>query len=333
MQQLNRLMNGEQLGQTEMGSLFEHLVAGELTAAQIAALLVALKVRGETPAEIAGAAAALRSAAKPFPTLPTPVADTCGTGGDGANTINISTAAALVLASMGVPVAKHGNRSVSSRSGSADVLESLGVPLDLTPEENRQQLQAHGFCFLFAPHYHPGFRYAMPVRQELKTRTVFNLLGPLINPARPQVQLLGVYDPILVKPLADTLALLGCPRAMVVHGSGLDELALHGPTRVAEVEHGEVGEYELTPTDFGLASASVSALAGGDAHHNARLLQQVLSGQGSSAQRSAIAMNVAAVSWLYGQHPDLKTATAATLEHLHSGAAARHLISLTSGAT
>ncbi|RUO26138.1 anthranilate phosphoribosyltransferase [Aliidiomarina minuta] len=331
MQELARVLDGETLDLAATEKLFQHLIAGQLTDAQIAGMLVAMKIRGETPAEIAGAAKALRGAAKPFPAPDYPIADTCGTGGDGSNTINISTAAALVAASMGVAVAKHGNRSVSSRSGSADVLESLHIPLDGTPDNARKMLDKHNFCFLFAPHYHPGVKYAMPTRQELKTRTLFNLLGPLINPAQPQVQLLGVYKPELCRPMAETLQLLGCPRAMVVHGTGLDEIALHGPTRVVEVNQEQIQEYELNPTDFGVQDAPISSLRGGDADQNARLLKAVLEGQGKPEHRDAIAMNVAALLYMTGSSDSLQDATAAVLQHLSEGHAAAHLTRMQQG--
>lgn len=331
MQPLARVLNGEVLDLAATEQLFSHLIKGQLTDAQIAGMLIAMKIRGETPTEIAGAAKALRAAAKPFPRPDYPIADTCGTGGDGSNTINISTAAALVASSMGIAVAKHGNRSVSSRSGSADVLESMRIPLDGTPDEARAMLDTHHFCFLFAPHYHPGVKYAMPTRQELKTRTLFNLLGPLINPARPQVQLLGVYRPELCRPVAETLQLLGCERAMVVHGSGLDELALHGPTEVVEVHGDDITQYTLNPQDFGVKDAPVSDLRGGDADLNARLLKAVFMGQGSTAQRDAIAMNVAALLYMSGQSESLIDGTQQALEHLSSGAVGDHLLEMQKG--
>lgn len=322
---LNQLLNGETLSQADSKKLFQHLVKGELNDIQISAALVAMKMRGETPAELAGAAEAVLAACKPLQRPQQFVVDSCGTGGDGSNTINISTTAALVAASMGLCVAKHGNRSVSSRSGSADVLEAVKLRTDLDPRDAARQLQENGFCFLFAPHYHPGIKYAMPVRQTLKTRTLFNLIGPLVNPARPDAQLLGVYSAEWVKPIAETLQRLGVKRAMVVHGSGLDELALHGPTQVAELRDGELTEYQLTPDDFGLQNAPLSALKGGDADMNARVLQQILAGQGTRAQQQAVAMNVAALLYLSGQFEDFKAATEATLAHLSSGQPLRHL--------
>lgn len=333
MQPLSQVLNGETLDLAATEQLFSHLVQGQLTDAQIAGMLIAMKMRGETPTEIAGAAKALRAAAKPFPQPGYPIADSCGTGGDGSNTINISTAAALVASSMGIAVAKHGNRSVSSRSGSADVLEAMSIPLDGTPAQARTMLDTYKFCFLFAPHYHPGFKYAMPARQELKTRTLFNLIGPLINPARPQVQLLGVYRPELCRPVAETLQLLGCNRAMVVHGSGLDELALHGPTDVVAVNGDEITEYRLTPADFGVQPAAVSDLKGGDADLNARLLRAVFNGQGTAAQRDAIAMNTAALLYMSERCDNLQQGTQQALEHLASGAVTTHLQGLQQGVT
>lgn len=325
MQTIDALLKGKELSSGEAERLFDHLVKGELNDIQITAALVAMKLRGEQPPEMAGAAQALRRAAKPFKRPNRLVIDSCGTGGDGSNTMNISTTAALVAASMGLTVAKHGNRSVSSRSGSADVLESLGLSVTQDPQVAAQQLDAFNFCFLFAPHYHPGIRYAMPSRQTLKTRTLFNLLGPLVNPAQPDAQVLGVYDPSWCYPMAETLRLLGCKRALVVHGSGLDEIALHGTTHVVELRDGELHEYTLSPEHFGVNNASVEALRGGDADFNAHLLTQVLAGQASEAQHHAVAVTVAAMLYLTDDYQDLQTATAAVLEHLHSGAALQHL--------
>ncbi|RTE87569.1 MULTISPECIES: anthranilate phosphoribosyltransferase [Gammaproteobacteria] len=325
MNELTKVLNGESLNQEQTYKLFNHLIAGQLSDTQIAGMLMALKIKGETPEELAGAAQALRQAAKPFPRPKGLLADTCGTGGDGSNTINISTSAGLVAAAMGVPVAKHGNRSVSSRSGSADVLEALSIPLEGSPDDNRKLLDQHGFCFLFAPHYHPGVRYAMPARQALKTRTLFNLLGPLINPAQPDVQLLGVYKPELCAPVAETLKLLNCPRAMVVHGSGLDELALHDETIIAELNQGEIIEYTVTPEDFGVQRASVNDLKGGDAERNAQFMKDVFAGKGRVAHRDAIAMNVGAILYMTQRATTLKAGTAEAISFLDSGQALTHL--------
>lgn len=325
MKSLNQLLEGQSLSQQDSKSFFQRLVKGELNDTQISAALVAMKMRGETPAELAGAAEAVLEVCKPFSRPDQVVIDSCGTGGDGSNTINISTTAALVAGSMGLCVAKHGNRSVSSRSGSADVLEALKLRTNLDPRDAAAQLASNRFCFLFAPHYHPGIKYAMPVRQTLKTRTLFNLIGPLVNPARPDAQLLGVYSPEWIKPMAETLQRLGVKRAMVVNGSGLDELALHGPTQVVELRDGELTDYQLTPDDFGLQQAPLSDLKGGDADCNARILKQVLSGTATKAQQQAVAMNVAALLYLAGQFNNVKTATEATLAHINSGDALGYL--------
>ncbi len=325
MDAIKQLLSGNSLSMDASERLFDHLVKGELNEIQITALLTTMKMRGEQPCEMAGAALALRRAAKPFQRPNRLVVDSCGTGGDGSNTINISTTAALIAASMGLTVAKHGNRSVSSRSGSADVLESLGLSVTQDPEVAARQLDALNFCFLFAPHYHPGIRYAMPVRQTLKTRTLFNLLGPLVNPARPDVQQLGVYDPAWCRPLAETLKLLGCKRAMVIHGSGLDEIALHGATQVVELRDGELFDYQLQPSDFGVQQAPVNALRGGDADFNAAALIRILEGSAPVAHANAVAISTAGLLYLAGHYTTLTSATDAVLEHLASGQAMSHL--------
>lgn len=313
------------LTQQEAFEVFQHLVSGKLSDIQISSLLTALKVRGETPDEIAGAALALREAAEPFPRPTDLIADSCGTGGDNSNTINISTAAALVCASMGLKITKHGNRSVSSRSGSADVLEQLGVPLNSASATDKHLLETHRFCFLFAPQFHPGIRYAMPVRKALKTRTIFNLLGPLVNPAHPDIQLLGVYAPELCLPLAQTLQRLECQRAMVVHGGGLDEIAIHDSTLVAELHEGQIHQYTLHPSDFGLPVSPLEALQGGDADTNAKLIQDVFAGRGIEAHQHAIAINAAALLKLSGFFTNFKEATEAVLEHIKQGKTLAHL--------
>lgn len=322
---LEALCRGEDLDQAEAAALFGRIVRGELSAARIAGLLVALKAKGEAAAEIAGAAQALRQAATPLPSAGVDVADTCGTGGDGLGTVNVSTAAALVVAEAGVPVAKHGNRSVSSCCGSADVLERCGVRIDASPERSAASLAAERICFLFAPQYHSGMRHAMPVRRELGTRTIFNLVGPLANPAAPRWQVVGVYDPSLCEPMARTLGLLGCSAALVVHGAGLDEVALHGPTVAAWLRGGEVRRLELEPADLGLPSYPLEALAGGDPDDNARWLQGVLDGQGAPAHAAAVAANAGALLWVAGRAPDLQAGSAVALDVLRSGAAGQRL--------
>src|SRR6185503_728098 len=261
---LSLLYAGAPLGQDQAESLFAALVRGELDDPAIAAMLVALKVRGETVDELIGAARALRAADMHFDRPDYVYADSCGTGGDGSGTINISTAVAFVAAAAGLPVAKHGNRSVSSQCGSADLLERFGVRLDMPPGVARRCLDRAGVTFLFAPHYHRGVRHVMPIRKHLATRTVFNLIGPLVNPACPPIMLVGVYDSSLCVTVARTLGMLGCERALVVNGLGLDEIALHGETHAAELSRGAVVTRRFSPADFGVEVLPLAALAGGN---------------------------------------------------------------------
>lgn len=291
---LEKLCQGQSLTLEQSQQLFNKIISGDVEPILLSALLIALKIKGESPAEIAGAALALKAQALAFPTPDYPFLDSCGTGGDGANTINISTASAFVAAACGVKVAKHGNRSVSSKSGSADLLEALGIKLDMSPQQSRQCLDNIGLCFLFAVQYHQGVRFAVPVRQSLKTRTIFNVLGPIINPAAPKTQLMGVYDKALLEPIAQTLKLVGVKRALVVNGSGLDEIAIHGPTDIAELKDGVITTYQVTPEQMGIATYPLSALEGGDASHNAELITALLKGQGQAAHQAAVAVNVAA---------------------------------------
>lgn len=314
---------------------FRGIIAGAFSEVEIAALLAALKTRGESPAEIAGAARAMRECAVPFPRPGYPLADTCGTGGDGAGTINISTAAAFVVAAAGLPVVKHGNRAISSRCGSADILEAAGVSIDVEPERARACLDAVGVCFLFAPRYHPGMRHAAGVRRSLRTRTVFNLLGPLANPAAPEIQLVGVYAPHLVRPAAETLSQLGCTSALVVHGSGLDEIALHGETTAVRVTNGQLQMLTLTPEDAGVGRSPRSALRPTDGQHPGEWLRHLLSGRGSEAHGAAVAVNAGAVLWIAGLAPTLAAGTAHAQRLLNDGEPARRLermIEVTRGA-
>lgn len=307
---------------------FRGIIAGQFSEVEIAALLAALKTRGESANEIAGAARAMRESAVVFPRPAYRTADTCGTGGDGAGTVNISTAAAFVVAAAGLPVVKHGNRAISSRCGSADVLEAAGVVIDPEPEIARHCLDEAGVCFLFAPRYHPGMRNAAGVRRSLRTRTVFNLLGPLANPARPDIQLVGVYAPHLVRPAAETLRQLGCTAALVVHGSGLDEIALHGETTAVRLRDGELHALTLTPEDAGLERHPRAALVPTDGFNAGDWLREVLSGGGPAAHRAAIAVNVGAVLWISGMAPSLASGTARARQLLADGEPARRLARL-----
>jgi len=318
---LEKLYAGQILTIAEAEFAFSQVIQGEMDPIILSSMLTALKVRGEQPDEIAGAAKALLAAATPFPEVSELHADCCGTGGDNMNTINISTTAAFVAAACGLKMVKHGNRSVSSKSGSSDLLEAFGINLTQTPEQAKACLDELGVCFLFAPQYHAGIRHAMPVRQTLKTRTLFNLLGPLLNPSRPQVQLMGVYDKALIRPIAETMHKLGVAKALVVHGSGLDEIALHGSTKVAELIDGNIREFTLTPADFGVDEYDVSALRGGDAADNKAIIEKLLSGQGTDAQKSAVAINVSALLVIAGLAPDFKHGTAMAIEAIDNGSA------------
>ena len=327
-QLLEQLYSGHSLSTSESTALFNAVIQGELSNEQIAAMLIALKVRGANTEEITGAVAASLQNAKAFPHPNYSFADIVGTGGDGQNTINISTASAIVAASMGAKVAKHGNRSVSSKSGASDVLTALGVNVNVTPDQARQALDEIGVCFLFAQQYHSGFRHVAPVRAALKTRTIFNILGPLINPARPTYHLLGVYAPELVKTYAETAVALGHQHSFVVHGSGLDEVALHGETQVAEIKNGKIEYFTLTPEDFGLKAQSLESLRGGEPQENAQMLTALLQGKGNAEHANAVAANTALLLKLFG-HDDLKQNVQNVLAHLASGKAFETLQKLT----
>ena len=317
---INKLYEQQSLTREESQQLFDTIIKGEMDPILLGAVLTALKIKGETPDEIAGAASALLENANPFPRPDYDFADIVGTGGDGSNTINISTTAAFVAAACGVKVAKHGNRGVSSKSGSSDLLDSFGINLAMSAEDTRKAVDELGVAFLFAPQYHGGVRHAMPVRQAMKTRTIFNILGPLINPARPNIELMGVYDASLVRPIAETMAKMGLKRAAVVHGSGLDEVAIHGETQVAEIIDGEISEYTLTPEDFGVATYPLEAIKGGEPEENRAIITDILTGKGTDAQVAAVAVNVSLLLRLFGNE-DLKANTQKAIDVMNSGQA------------
>ena len=302
---LSELFDNKALTREQAATLFGAIVKGELSGEQLAGALIALKLRGETVDEISGAVTALQQAAEPFPTPDYSFADIVGTGGDGANTINISTTSAIVWASLCLKIAKHGNRSVSSKMGASDLLTTLGVDISMSPESARKALDEIGLCFIFAQKYHLGFKHAVPVRQALKTRTIFNILGPLINPAKPKRQLLGVYSPELIDIYAKTVAQLGHEHTIIVHGSGLDEVAIHGATEVAEVRNGEIERYTLTPQDFGFQVKPLESLRGGEPTENAQMITALLQGKGKAEHNQAVAMNTALLLKLFGQE-DIK---------------------------
>lgn len=337
---LHRIANHRQsLSREEARAVMSEVLSGECSDAQIAALLVALHMKGETVEEIVGFAEAIRRAATPLHihqnstvdvsgTERDALVDTCGTGGDTSGTFNISTATALVVAGADVRVAKHGNRSVTSKCGSADVMEALGVNINLAPARLAACLEEVGIAFLFAPAMHSAMKYVQPARRELRLRTVFNLLGPLTNPVQASAQVVGVYSIELVEKLAQVLSMLGLRRAMVVHGSdGLDEITITGPTRIAEVRDGSVRSYEVTPEEFGMSRSSLDDIAGGDATENAGIIRDILSGK-KSARRDVVLLNAAAALVAAGKADNLAEGLRLAAKSIDSGAAAAKLSAL-----
>jgi len=289
---LERLLASQNLTEEEMAHAVAEIMEGLWNPPQIAAFLTALRIKGETVDELAGAVRTMRAKATPVHVVGPVVLDTCGTGGDGTNTFNISTTVAFVAAAAGVRVAKHGNRSVSSRSGSADVLEALGVKLDISPKEVEACVSEVHLGFLFAPAHHSAMRHAAPIRKSLGFRTLFNLVGPLTNPAKATHQLVGIFDPNRLEDVAEVLRRGGAKRAMVVHGhDGLDEVTLSGPTHVVEVRDGELHRREITPEEVGLNRSPTSELLGGDAQENARILRSILDGSEQGPKRDAVVIN------------------------------------------
>jgi anthranilate phosphoribosyltransferase len=337
---LHRIANhGESLSRDDARGVMSEVLAGKCTDAQIGALLVALHMKGETVEEIVGFAEAIRQAATPLKvagnttidvsgTERDALVDTCGTGGDASGTFNISTATAFVAAGAGVRVAKHGNRSVTSKCGSADVMEALGVNINLAASEIAGCLQEVGIAFLFAPAMHSAMKYVQPARRELRLRTVFNLLGPLTNPANASAQVVGVYSDDLVEKLAEALSMLGLRRAIVVHGhDGLDEITISGTTRVAEVRDGQVRTFEVTPEEFGMERAPIESISGGDAAENARIIQEILSGKKSPC-RDVVLLNASATLVAAGRANHLFEAMPMATRSIDSGAARSKLESL-----
>jgi anthranilate phosphoribosyltransferase len=339
---------GQSLARAEAREVMAEVLAGSCTDAQIAALLVALRMKGETVEEIVGFAEAIRAAATPLPIssfgdkapaldlsgtgrdalIESPLVDTSGTGGDAAGTFNISTATAFVTAGAGVRVAKHGNRSISSKCGSADVMEALGVNIQLTPDRAAQCLREVGICFLYAPDLHASMKQVQKVRRELRLRTMFNLLGPLTNPAHANGQVVGVYALEMVEKLAEALSMLGLHRALVVHGlDGLDEITITGPTRIAEARDGSVRTYEVDPAEFGMKRATLADISGGDAAENAAIISEVLSGK-KSPRRDVVLLNSAAALVAAGRADRLGDAIPMAVQSIDSGAAAAKLAAM-----
>jgi anthranilate phosphoribosyltransferase len=345
---LHRLANHSQsLSRAEARDVMAEVLTGKCSDAQIAALLTALKMKGETVEEIVGFAEAIRAAAAPLPIdRPTTadaiavtgtgrdalaeesLVDTSGTGGDASGTFNISTATAFVTAGAGVRVAKHGNRSISSKCGSADVIEALGINIQLSPERSARCLREVGICFLYAPNLHPAMKQVQGVRRELRMRTMFNLLGPLTNPARASGQVVGVYSLDLVEKLAEALSMLGLHRALVVHGlDGLDEITITTPTRIAEAREGSVRSYEVEPEEFGMTRATLADIAGGDATENAAIIRNILAGK-KSPHRDVVVLNSAAALVAAGRADHIAEAIPLAVTSIDSGTAAEKLEAL-----
>ena len=323
---ISKLLEGTQLSRAEARAVMDEIMRGEATPAQIGGFLIALRAKGETADEITGCAEAMRDHVLVVRPRREDLVDTAGTGGDGAHTINISTAAALVAAAAGAAVAKHGNRAVSSACGSADVLEALGFTLELEPQRIAESIDELGFGFLFAPSHHPAMRHAAAVRKELATRTVFNVLGPLTNPAGARAQVVGVYSPELVRTIAEVLARLGARRAYVVHGGGgIDELSPVGPNLVAEVVDGQVLERRLDPeAELGIPRCSVDELRGGSRAENAEAIREVFAGK-NGGRRDAILLNAAGAIAAGGHAADLREGLEVARRTIDSGAAAERL--------
>lgn len=319
------LVEGHHLSEEEMEEVMREIMAGEASPAQIGAFLTALRMKGETVDELTGAARVMRRYATRVKTT-LEVVDTCGTGGDMRGTFNISTAAALIAAGAGVVVAKHGNRAMSGAVGGADVLEALGVRIELGPEQVVACLEDAGIGFLFAPVFHPAMRHAAQPRREIGIRTIFNLLGPLSNPAGAHCQLLGIFNARWLEPLAHTLGRLGSRRVMVVHGEdGLDEISLTGPSQVAELCDGKVRTYTIAPEDFGLQRCKPEELHGGNVQENAEIIRNILAGKGTPAQMDIALLNAAGAIYVAGRASDMAAALEVARKSVTGGEAARKL--------
>ena len=319
---LSRIIQRKDLTESQMADMMNTVLTGQATEAQIGAMMAALATKGETFEELAGAARAMRQNATRIQAVGSPVVDTCGTGGDGAHTFNISTTTAFVVAGSGVVVAKHGNRSVSSKCGSADVLETLGIKLDTPPEIVEEAIQTVGIGFLFAPLYHSAMKYAAKPRKELGVRSIFNMLGPLTNPASANCQLLGVFAPQLTEMFANALKLLGVQSAMVVHGhDGLDEISVCAATRVSQLDDGMVRTYDIQSEQYFGELAEAEEMAGGDPAENAAITRAILSGEEKGAKRNVVLINSGAALMAAGKAADLKAGIAMAAEAIDSGSA------------
>ena len=321
-----KLYKGKDLTREETLELFQDIFAGNIDPVLLSSVLTALKIKGETPVEIAAAATAMIGAAVPFEqNRDFTVGEIVGTGGDGHNTINISTMSAVVASSLGLHIAKHGNRGVSSKSGASDFLEAFGVNIRMTPEQAFRCLDSIGLTFLFAQVYHSGMKYAGPVRKILGTRTIFNILGPLTNPSRPDYMVMGVYSKELIGPMAQALHQLGMKKALVVWGSGIDEIAVHGPSYAAMLDNGVITSRIITPEEFGLDTYTLDDIRGGDPAENVEIARNIFSGKGTPAQTAAVAANAGALLFIGGKAQSLREGADMVREQLANGGALRQI--------
>ncbi|PCJ46710.1 MAG: anthranilate phosphoribosyltransferase [Gammaproteobacteria bacterium] len=325
---IEKLYQKKHLSLADSQQLFEKMLAGDLNPVVISAILMALKIKGETADEVAGLVKTIRAVAEPFPLVEGIYADCCGTGGDGFNTFNVSTASAFVAAECGLNMVKHGNRSVSSRSGSADIIEALGIDINASAEQSKACLDLNQYTFLFAPKYHPLMAQVGPVRKQLATGTIFNLAGPLANPAAPPVQLMGVNRKELCLPLAEVLLKLDCKRALVVCGSGLDEIALHSDTTAVMVDDGKIINMIIKPQDAGLDYQPLEAIQLSAEDDPLTIFQNVIAGKGSSAMTDMVSLNAGTLLWLSGQFDSIKAATNVAKQALLDGAVANRVASI-----
>lgn len=322
---LNQLLERKDLTKKDTYYLMEQMMSGSLHEVQIASLLTALRIKGETVEELIGLVEGMRAYATSLSNVVVDSVDTCGTGGDGGKTFNISTATTFVAAAAGVSIAKHGNRAMSSKSGSVDVLEELGIALDLTPDEASKQLKETGVCFLFAPRYHPAMKHVVSTRKTLGFRTCFNLLGPLANPAGVQRQLVGVFSQEYTEKMAKVLQYLGSKHALIVSGlDGLDEISLTAPTQVSELKDGNVKTYMVSPEDFGLSACAMNELEGGSPKENAAIILDILQGK-QGAKRSIVEVNTAAVLYVAGKTDSLQAGVQLASDVIESGLALQKL--------
>ncbi|WP_173917255.1 anthranilate phosphoribosyltransferase [Halobacillus sp. Marseille-Q1614] len=326
---LSQIVEGKTLSEETAYEAMNEIMQGNVTTGQLMSMLSVIRHRGETVEEMTGFVRAMRANMTKLAIKDDSIVDTCGTGGDGSSTFNISTAVSIILAAMGVKVAKHGNRKVSSKSGSADVLEKLGIPIDTTPEQGARALNEKGMTFMFAPNYHQAMKHAGPARQELGFRTVFNLLGPMSNPANAKRQLIGIYDTAYAEKMAETLSKLGSKHVLLATGrDGLDEITMTGVTDIVELKDGQITRFTLTPEDVGLPSGSLEDIQIRTSEDSAEIIQQVIKGEANQSAMTIVIMNAAAGLYISGKANDLKEGVSLVQEAIHNGSVQQYFTSI-----